>query len=1199
MNRIYRLIFNRKLGVMQVASELATSTSTAGRAGTATPLLRRSKLAYALAMMVTGAAMSTSSSADAQVMYKYYTDNETISDSSSGVWDNAVVHIGRNEGDDVTVRVQGNGQLSAVTHDSSIIYGYLRIGSNKDTRATVTVDGPNAGVYGQRTIEVGTYNTGISYSSTGILNIQNGALASTVHEDASRNIPHGDVYITPGGTVNVKDAGSRLLTGFLQVGGGVGGRSTGGNLFVTDGGAVLSDSASVYALFEQDAPTMVVSGQGSHWTNTGAMTVGGLDITDGATVTTGSARVVGQPTQHGAGIFIGGAGSSFTSSGTIAIADGLVTVSDGGTLASGNNSITLGTDATLWNSGMPGGLAIGGRVSWTDSAFPKPVAAAPTAAGSVNPDAVITFLDESALNNTAVIFNHTERDYRFANKLVSNKPGDGAVYSLAGTTTLEGDLSAFSGAVRVLGGKLTLASDIGDTAATSKGSYMVYSGGQLNVDSVVNLRDFILSANGDYLQSGNAAGGTLSGRGTLNLRNLFAYDGARIAPGDGGIGMLTVNGNVLIGTSESGGIGTDRTTGEAPATTYFDVDVAADGTSDKLVVNGKASISADAYGHASGAPTTVQVSALDPNTSYQNGQTYTILSATGGVTGQFTGVASDSAFLAPTLRYDANNVFLTVGLNVQNIGSGQVLSGNQDQVTTNLLAGGTLSPGTADARIGAVQFNGDLSFAAGAFYDVDIKGTAPAATGASIRPAAVSTVNDVVNVSGKTTLDGGTVRVTALDPQTSYQEGHAYTIVHADGGVSGTFAGSSSSSAFLATSLSYTANDVVLGIRLTPAGGGVPGTPGTPGTPGSNLPPPIFETVAQSRNQFNTALALDTLPQEGQALALYNTLLQLNAQDARHAFGSLSGEVHAAARSALLEDRFLRDGVTQRLSGQVAAMRDGGLGVWVAGSGASGHLDGDDNGARMETQRQGLMAGADWTLGEATVIGLVAGNEDIQQRLPQWQSKAEVDATEVGLYAATRLGALSLRGGVNYADYEVETARQAVVGASVSQAVGARYDAQALTAYAEGGWDFTWDTLTLTPYLAVAHTRLETDGATEAGGSTALVVAGSKDDVLTATLGARAAWDISGGQIDGAVLTAGLAWQNASGELKADSRARFAAGGDSFTVYGTPLARNVAVAELGVGVNTGEHSRLSLAAQGRAGDGQREVGAQLNWAWTF
>ena len=39
--------------------------------------------------------------------------------------------------------------------------------------------------------------------------------------------------------------------------------------------------------------------------------------------------------------------------------------------------------------------------------------------------------------------------------------------------------------------------------------------------------------------------------------------------------------------------------------------------------------------------------------------TYTILTATGGVSGAYSGVTSNFAFLTPSLSYDANNVYLT------------------------------------------------------------------------------------------------------------------------------------------------------------------------------------------------------------------------------------------------------------------------------------------------------------------------------------------------------------------------------------------------------------------------------------------------------------------------------------------------------------------------------------------------------------
>ena len=48
--------------------------------------------------------------------------------------------------------------------------------------------------------------------------------------------------------------------------------------------------------------------------------------------------------------------------------------------------------------------------------------------------------------------------------------------------------------------------------------------------------------------------------------------------------------------------------------------------------------------------------------NYGNSTTYTILRATGGVSGTYSGVTSNFAFLTPTLSYDANDVFLTLSL---------------------------------------------------------------------------------------------------------------------------------------------------------------------------------------------------------------------------------------------------------------------------------------------------------------------------------------------------------------------------------------------------------------------------------------------------------------------------------------------------------------------------------------------------------
>lgn len=77
--------------------------------------------------------------------------------------------------------------------------------------------------------------------------------------------------------------------------------------------------------------------------------------------------------------------------------------------------------------------------------------------------------------------------------------------------------------------------------------------------------------------------------------------------------------------------------------------------------------------------------------SYAPSTTYTILTATGGVAGTFTSVTSNFAFLAPTLAYDANNVFLTLfssGAGPVNLCS-VAATRNQCSTATAVQAGGT------------------------------------------------------------------------------------------------------------------------------------------------------------------------------------------------------------------------------------------------------------------------------------------------------------------------------------------------------------------------------------------------------------------------------------------------------------------------------------------------------------------------------
>jgi hypothetical protein len=126
--------------------------------------------------------------------------------------------------------------------------------------------------------------------------------------------------------------------------------------------------------------------------------------------------------------------------------------------------------------------------------------------------------------------------------------------------------------------------------------------------------------------------GLLRGNGTITGS---VVNNGTLAPGNS-IGTITFNGSYT----------------QAAGSTY-QVEVNSTGQSDRINVTG-------APGTATINGGTVQVIAAPG--SYGRSTTYTILNATGGVTGTYAGVTSNFAFLTPSLSYDANDVFLTLAL---------------------------------------------------------------------------------------------------------------------------------------------------------------------------------------------------------------------------------------------------------------------------------------------------------------------------------------------------------------------------------------------------------------------------------------------------------------------------------------------------------------------------------------------------------
>ena len=130
-----------------------------------------------------------------------------------------------------------------------------------------------------------------------------------------------------------------------------------------------------------------------------------------------------------------------------------------------------------------------------------------------------------------------------------------------------------------------------------------------------------------------ANGAVLAGTGTAGSAALAS--GSELSPGGAGaIGKLAFRGNLDLANGSR-----------------YTVDVSDAGQGDTVAVAGKASL----HGGS--------VVSLGTGTHWNTFNTYTILSATGGVDGTFGNVTSSLAFLTPTLAYTANAVNLSLRRN--------------------------------------------------------------------------------------------------------------------------------------------------------------------------------------------------------------------------------------------------------------------------------------------------------------------------------------------------------------------------------------------------------------------------------------------------------------------------------------------------------------------------------------------------------
>lgn len=996
--------------------------------------------------------------------------------------------------------------------DATSVNGVIADGLN--TTGAVLVDGAGSTWNNVSLLVVGG-------GGVGTLDIANGGYVHT----GSATIANLDT--ASGSIVRVMDADSRWeIDNDLIVGG-----STDGDLMITDGGVVEAARVSLGYTSDGDG-TVYISGTDSTLTVTNDLNVG-LDGFGRLTI------------EHG-----GYASAGALYAGYGALADSRITVSD--STLDVTNRIGLGYDGESlmvvesggqvnsagailgWNSTGNGRATVTNAGSRWDNTGTLYVGNLGTGFLLVSDGGVVTSTDgyvgtENGSNSEARVTGAGSSWEMSGAFFVGHNTGSQGVVTISdggSISSLQGILGDLAGSV----GTMTV-TGAGSTWSALVDSSVLYSG-DLNVGrfgtGYLTVTDGG-SVIGNRLHIGNEAGSSgtvvVSGAGS----NLTIA--GRLSVGIEGDGVLTVTNGATVSA--------DRIVIADDATSSGTLNIGA-ARGQTASAAGTINASTVVFGDGDGEIVFNHTGSSYVFTSDVEGTgTLSFLSGLTKLTGDYSAFTGDLSIEGGLVS--VNTSTLTA---VANVLSGATLGGSGTLGNVYVDGGGTVAPGNS---IGTLTV-ANITFASGSTYSVEIDDAGR---------------SDLLHATGTATISSGASVYfgpeNGTDDGSTYSIGTVYTILTADGGVSGTFGSISDGFVFLDGTLVYDANNIYLTLSRNNTS---------------------FASLGQTRNQIAVGTALDSMA-IGDSVP--SVVAGLGESAVRPAYDALSGEIYASTKGMLVDDsRFVRDGLNARL---LAGEATGERGFWLSSFGSWAKTDSDGNAASLEHNTGGFLGGADAVFLEDWRLGLAGGYSRTSFDVDGRNSSGTSDNYSLGVYGGRSLGAFDLRFGGAYTWHQISTDRSVDIG-SFSEDLDADYDASTAQFFGEASYGIDTSIGHFSPFAGLAHVLLHTDRMTETGGDAAISAASDDYAVTYSTLGLRASAPVDlGGTPIG--LQGMVGWRHAFGDATPTSEHAFATG-DAFTVAGTPIARNVAVFEAGLSVSLSKTATFGVSYAGQAGDGDWE-----------
>jgi outer membrane autotransporter protein len=493
---------------------------------------------------------------------------------------------------------------------------------------------------------------------------------------------------------------------------------------------------------------------------------------------------------------------------------------------------------------------------------------------------------------------------------------------------------------------------------------------------------------------------------------------------------------------------------------------------------------------------------------------------------------------------------------------------------------GRLQPGDSP---GTLTFTEPLALQTGStlVIDVDGPGTGSGAGSTSRLIGAGPLGSIVLGGSVEPILRGITGNATnSFTPSL----GQGFTVIAADAGVSGAFAGLMQPADGLPPGtrfdLLYRSDAVEL--YLTPASYGGLAALGT----------------RQTGNQRAVGSALDRLRPAAGTLAtgdtklLFDSLDPLGAGAIDASLDQLSGEVYAdAAMASAANRRAFATALGDHLAGlgapagaaqqaaatgllQLAmggsivadaappAATGGGLAshLWASGFGNFDDISGDGNAAGASSRTGGLLVGAETPVTDELLLGAAIGYAHTDLDADHDLGSARINSYQALAYARYQAGPAVVAGHLGYAFNQYDVDRPIdLVGRTAHGSTNGNDFSAAL----DGGWRFELGALSLVPEAGLHYDRIEVNSLKESGaGLLDLAIDQQDDNMLRSSLGGRVAWHLSPDPDHPLVAEFRARWDHDF--LDRSGRVDAALGGASFSVESSKVGRDAAVLGLGL-----------------------------------